>query len=338
MATYKGIQGYTVQSLSEDPTASESVGKLWYNSSTGKFKVAEVGAAAWASSTSTPTAMFAGTGAGTSTAALTFGGWFPPGSPETQRDLTFEFDGSSWTSGGVYPAGVARAFGYGTQTAALGAGGYTSSPSATFYDTSNTYNGSSWTAGPTMNTGRSTGASFGITTAAVAAGGSIGPRQSLVEEFNGTSWSEVTALPTVGHGMGGAGIESAGLSFLGSDTPGAGGRVKTSYAYDGSSWTATNDCNTARTGVSSCGNTQSDAMVYGGSPGPAPYSVLTEQFNGTSWTEVADLSTQRQAIFNPLGQGGQTSTLAIMGDTGVGNIIVEEWSGAPVTAKTVTVS
>ena len=39
MATYKGIQGYTVQKLSSDPTASEVVGQLWYNSTTGAFKI-----------------------------------------------------------------------------------------------------------------------------------------------------------------------------------------------------------------------------------------------------------------------------------------------------------
>ena len=49
MATYKGIQGYSVQKLSSDPTASEAVGQLWYNSSTGKFKVGVQAAGAWAS-------------------------------------------------------------------------------------------------------------------------------------------------------------------------------------------------------------------------------------------------------------------------------------------------
>ena len=39
MATYKGIQGYTVQKLSDDPTASEAAGQLWYNSTSGKFKI-----------------------------------------------------------------------------------------------------------------------------------------------------------------------------------------------------------------------------------------------------------------------------------------------------------
>ena len=40
MATYKGIQGFSVQSLSSDPTASaETEGQLFYNSSDGVFKI-----------------------------------------------------------------------------------------------------------------------------------------------------------------------------------------------------------------------------------------------------------------------------------------------------------
>tara|TARA_R100001086_G_scaffold143373_1_gene75489 strand:+ start:20 stop:187 length:168 start_codon:yes stop_codon:yes gene_type:complete len=40
MATYKGIQGYTVQNLASDPAASEdNEGQLWYNSTTGTFKI-----------------------------------------------------------------------------------------------------------------------------------------------------------------------------------------------------------------------------------------------------------------------------------------------------------
>ena len=40
MATYKGIQGQTVQKLSADPTPSAATeGQLYYNSSTGQFKI-----------------------------------------------------------------------------------------------------------------------------------------------------------------------------------------------------------------------------------------------------------------------------------------------------------
>ena len=49
MATYKGIQGYSVRKLTTDPTASEAGGQLWYSASTGKFKVSVAGAGAWAS-------------------------------------------------------------------------------------------------------------------------------------------------------------------------------------------------------------------------------------------------------------------------------------------------
>jgi len=40
MATYKGIQGYTVQSLASDPTASANTeGQVWYNSTDGAFRI-----------------------------------------------------------------------------------------------------------------------------------------------------------------------------------------------------------------------------------------------------------------------------------------------------------
>jgi len=325
MATYKGIQGYTVQSLASDPSPLIG-GQLWYNNSTGKFKVAEIGTGAWSSGTATPTALMNGGCAGTATAALTFGGRDP--SPVA---VTFEFDGSAWTSGGAYPLSLNRPGGWGTQTAALGAGG-----SPPYTDTSNTYNGSSWTAGPTINSARSAFQSFGTQTAAVMAGGTTGTRVSTVEEFNGTSWTTGTSMPAVKADGGGGGSSTAGLSFLGTYTPGAGGRTTASFAYNGSSWTTTNACNTARSGVGSGGTTETTTMTYGGEP-PA-YIADTEQFNGTSWTEVANLATARQAIFNPLSQATQEAQLCIMGDTGTALTTVEEWSGAPVTAKTVTVS
>ena len=75
MATYKGIQGYTVQKLSDDPTASEAAGQLFYNSASGKFKIGTEGAGAWASAPSLNTARKQVGNAGASnTNALCFGG------------------------------------------------------------------------------------------------------------------------------------------------------------------------------------------------------------------------------------------------------------------------
>jgi hypothetical protein len=188
-----------------------------------------------------------------------------------------------------------------------------------------------------MTTARNAAPAFGTQTAAVIAGGNTsGGRIANVEEFNGTAWSEETAIPTVKTNGGGGGTETAGLSFLGTYTPGAGGRTTASFAYNGTSWTVTNACNTARSGCGSGGTLETTTMTYGGEY--YGYHAKTEQFDGTSWTEVADLATAKQGIFNPLSQGTQAAQLCIMGDTGVALTAVEEWSGAPVTAKTVTVS
>jgi hypothetical protein len=38
MATYKGIQGFGVETLASDPTEPGSVGQIFYNSTAGTFK------------------------------------------------------------------------------------------------------------------------------------------------------------------------------------------------------------------------------------------------------------------------------------------------------------
>ena len=92
MATYKGIQGYSVQKLSTDPTASETAGQLWYNSTTGKFKISTAGAGAWASSDEINTARRSMAGTGTTTAAVIAGGIGPPST------ATETYNGSAWTT------------------------------------------------------------------------------------------------------------------------------------------------------------------------------------------------------------------------------------------------
>jgi hypothetical protein len=48
MATYKGIQGFTIQNLSADPS-NPIEGEMWYNSTSNVWKVEEATTAgAWA--------------------------------------------------------------------------------------------------------------------------------------------------------------------------------------------------------------------------------------------------------------------------------------------------
>ena len=70
-----------------------------------------------------------------------------------------------------------------------------------------------WSSGGSLNAGR-TVAGFGTQTASVAAG-STPPTTSNVEEYDGTSWTEVNNLPTAVASNAGAGIITSGLSFGG---------------------------------------------------------------------------------------------------------------------------
>jgi hypothetical protein len=79
MATYKGIQGFTIQNLSADPS-NPIEGEMWYNSTSNVWKVEEATAAdSWATGGNLNLARNALAAAGTQTSALGFGGSPSPG-------------------------------------------------------------------------------------------------------------------------------------------------------------------------------------------------------------------------------------------------------------------
>jgi hypothetical protein len=142
MTTYKGIQGFTIQNLSADPS-NPIEGEMWYNSTSNVWKVEEITAAgAWATGNPLNTARGALAAAGTQTSALGFGGSPSPG---VNTAATEEYNGATWTSN---PTGLNTArrglAGCGTQTAALGFGGYTTVASGATEE----YDGSTWTSNP----------------------------------------------------------------------------------------------------------------------------------------------------------------------------------------------
>jgi hypothetical protein len=124
MTLYKGIQGFSVQNLSTDPT-DPNEGQLWYNSTSNVWKVEEATAAgAWATGNNLNTTRTNLAGAGIQTAALGFAGFGDTGNTAA----TEEYDGSTWTT--VNSMNTARRFlaGCGIQTAALAFGGFTNPP------------------------------------------------------------------------------------------------------------------------------------------------------------------------------------------------------------------
>jgi hypothetical protein len=139
MATYKGIQGFTIQNLSADPS-NPIEGQVWYNSTSNVWKVEEATTAdSWATGGNLNLARNALAAAGTQTSALGFGGSPSPG---VNTAATEEYNGATWTSN---PTGLNTArrglAGCGTQTAALGFGGYTTAATGSTEE----YDGSTWT-------------------------------------------------------------------------------------------------------------------------------------------------------------------------------------------------
>ena len=335
MATYKGIQGYSVQKLSSNPTASEAAGQLWYNSGSGKFKISVASAGAWASGGALNVGKAVASGAGASqNAALCIGG-SPDGSAIS--DTVESYDGTTWTEVGDM-AQIRRYFvATGTQTAALACGGSPANSNVEQWD------GSSWTEiadlvrTPSTSPGAQIGmVGFGSSTSAIVSGGDESSRQlDLTEQFDGTSWSEVADLNTARtYGFGAGTSGTSGLN-TGGWGPGA---LLLHEKWDGTSWSEVNPMLTARIyGGSSNQGTVTASLIFGGRVPPATNQALTEKWDGTSWTEVGDLASP---VMQLAGAGVSTSALAMGGDNypGASLTATEEWSDPVYSIKTVTVS
>ena len=114
MAAYKDIIGQKITKVTSNP-GEPKTGQMWYNSTDGKLRGLGV-VEAWASSAGLPGNRTYNGGAGSQTAALSFGGTENP--PGTGQTGTFEYNGSGWASGGALPATLDLSGGMGTQTAA----------------------------------------------------------------------------------------------------------------------------------------------------------------------------------------------------------------------------
>jgi hypothetical protein len=331
MATYKGIQGYSVQKLSSDPgTLSEVIGQLWYNSTSGKFKVSVQGAASWSSGGPLNTAREAITQAGTQTAAIAMGGYSSP--PVTYYAQTETYNGTTWTETGDLNTARSKATcNVGTQTATLIAAGIAGGSTSALCET---FNGTSWTEKADLNVARHSLAGGGTTTAAIAFGGNQAPgpyATALSETWNGSTWTETADLNTGRSNIAGGGLSTAGIGF--------GGYISgTTYAntetYDGTSWTEVNDLNTASSSGAGAAATNTAALSIGSAPTAPGGANSCESYDGTSWAVTTAFTTARGDI-----RGTGTSALALIAGGGPApQTTVEEFDNAPVTAKTVTVS
>jgi len=292
------------------------------------------------------TARYAGAGFGTSTAALMAGGTAGPGlTADTET-----WNGSSWTEVNNLNSATG-VHGSGTTTDGIAIG---SSPSA------NTgfqhWDGTNWTTSTSMNTARSNGNSVGNTTLALAFGGTT-PASGKTEYWDGSAWTEVADMANSLNNRGPSGNTTACFAAGGSPTTanteewdngpatftqtnlgqvyynsGSNAFKVTEQPVPGGTWASSGALNTGRGNAGSSGTQTANLFFGGDAPALTPETVtLTEQYNGTSWTEVADLNVARSQMFFS-NQGTQTAALSATGNPVATK--VESWNGSSWTEST----
>ena len=328
MSTFKEIRGQLIRKYTTDPTTPLE-GQIWYNSTSGTLKAALSVGAAWASSTVYPVPIQDVSGAGTTTAAIYYGGY---STPDAHTAKCNEFNGSSWTATPDLNSGrVMYQVGTGTQTAALGAGGASPALSPNPTALSEEWNGASWTVGNILNTARSGGTGGGVQTSALLVGGS---GVTNTESYNGTSWSNETAAPdTAFASRAFSGQSETSNIFIGVNPPSS-----DTYSYNGSSWTDLGHSLVTGQNQPAAGSQQgtSTAAVIAGGFDPAPSIVATGQiYDGSAWATTASLGTARRG-------GGAAGTAAscmgVGGEKPARANETEEYTGAYVGTVTVTTS
>ena len=116
------------------------------------------------------------------------------------------------------------------------------------------------------------------------------------------------------------GIKGFKVQSLASDpSPGVVGQVwyntasnALKYTTSVGAWSSGGDINTARAVLGGAGITQTAGLIFGGTPGPAPGTAvkITESYDGTTWTEVDDMTSGRSYI---AGCGPQTAAITFGG-------------------------
>ena len=149
----------------------------------------------------------------------------------------------------------------------------------------------SWSTGGALNTRRSGLSAFGASnSSSIATGGSSpgpsGTYEDVVEQYNGTSWTEIAEFTTARNQHGSFGSTTAGLICGGIVSLNT--ATSSTQTWNGSSWTEVNELNTAKSYNATGGNgTQTAGLISVGWTGTAT-TYTVESWDGTNWTEVAE--------------------------------------------------
>jgi len=182
-----------------------------------------------------------------------------------------------------------------------------------------------WASGGNMNgQTRALMGGAGTQTAALAFGGEtdpVGPAPqtttNVSEEYDGTSWTSGGNYPIYVRSLGGAGSQTAAVGFAGlSDGPNGSpltpfGATNVTAEYNGTSWTAVNNVNTAAYNFGGSGSSQNSALKSGGLDGTGNTISSVEEYDGTTWTAGGSLP----GAISQFAQAGDTTAAIAFGGT-----------------------
>lgn len=242
----------------------------------------------------------------------------------TTNVIKYQSAGSFWTETSDVNEGRWESGGCGTTTEA--AMTWSGQPGP-YTGNTETFNGTSWSEVNEAGTGRfACTKGIGTTTAALFAGAGTGPQPqgvNLSEEWNGTSWAEGNEMITARVLMAGFGTQTAAVSTGGYNSC-IGTTDLGTEEYDGTTWSAATAMNKVRraagTGIIA---PNTAGIVFSGTAFIGGGQNLTEEYNGSAWTEVADLSETHDGC---AGAGNQTAAVAAGGPSYSAN--VEDWNGS----------
>jgi hypothetical protein len=145
------------------------------------------------------------------------------------------------------------------------------------------------------------------------------------------AWASGGNFPSIGEVGPGFGTQTAAV--YGVVNAGPAGYTTTTFEYNGTSWSGPASVNRNGGGSAASMGTQTAGQITGGynAPGNAAQAV-NESYNGSTWTEVADINTARQYA---RGTGSSTAAIVFGGTTAVGPTssqtgldVTETWDGS----------
>ena len=264
----------------------------------------------WTSGGNLPAVRKSAAGTGTQSDALSFGG--NPGTTPTNLTQILNYNGSTWSvnpatlaSGRQHMAYSSSAPSTATFLAKGVVGTAVSAATEEWNFSINTITAAAWASTPSLGTARRQVGGFGhTTTTAVCACGQNPPALSNVEEYDGSSWSEVNNAPIARVKPFACGVLTAGLIGGGESGPSP-VSFQSSAEYDGTNWTASPSSAIGQdTGDGTAFGIQTAALLVIGSQSP---NTAVKYYDGSTWT--AGPAATPTSMASASGNGIQTNGL-----------------------------